>query len=96
MRCSYCENFRGGAYKDWVKGFSFNLCFDCTKELGFFPTCLNTQKKCSSCGKYYTPKGTWQKDCTDCWLKTQPKKCFTFTAAGSHNPQRKLMGVLAW
>ncbi len=91
MKCSYCKSHRGGAYKDWVRGFNFNLCFDCCKELGFFPNCLEVQKKCGACGKHYSPRGTWQKNCTDCWLKGQPKKIDVVFK--SLPIQRKLVGV---
>ena len=74
MRCSHCRNLRGGAYVDYCKGFSFNLCYDCCLELGFFPICLNSLKKCKECGRFFTPKAEWQKNCTDCWIKAQPKK----------------------
>jgi hypothetical protein len=97
MKCSFCGNNRGGAYLDSCYGFYFNLCLDCSKELGFFPTCLNSQKKCLACGKYFTPKGDWQKSCTDCWLKTNPSKKKSFTFIKKDNPvQRKLNGVETW
>jgi hypothetical protein len=72
MKCSYCHGNRGGAYKDYCKGFSFNLCSDCCIELGFSPNNLDSQIKCISCGKYFSPRGEWQKRCTDCFLKTRP------------------------
>lgn len=95
MRCSYCKNNKGGAYRDWCEGFSFNLCVDCCLALEFIPNNLKCQKKCLSCGKYFTPKGSWQKDCTDCWLKAHPEKLKSFTFIRTNAPaQQKLNEVL--
>jgi len=81
MKCSNCGNNKGGAYRDYAVGCSFNVCLKCCKELGFIPNHFDSMKKCSSCGEYFTPKAKWQKSCIDCWLKSNPskKKSFTFT-----------------
>lgn len=90
MKCSYCESYFGGAYQDYSRGFKFNLCLSCSKELGFIPNCMKNHIKCASCGKYFTPRARWQHDCTDCWIKANPQKkrvAVTFTEVPT---QRKL------
>ncbi len=77
MKCSYCLNNKGGSYKDWCKDFSFNLCVPCCFTLEFVPNKMEYQKECLECGCWFSPRGTWQKNCVDCWLKSQKKKAHT-------------------
>lgn len=83
MMCSYCGNHNGGAYVDYAKHFSFNLCFPCSKELGFIPNNLKFMSKCNSCGLYFLPKANWQNNCTGCWLKANPQKIKVQNKGGS-------------
>ena len=95
MKCQNCGSQYGGMFLDSCGWFKINLCGECAKDLGYPINNLKSSRKCFKCGKAFIPKGTWQKICTGCWIKAQPKKktdsFFTYTP---NNPQRKLNEVI--
>jgi hypothetical protein len=96
MKCQACNSHAGGMFLDYDRYFQINLCGNCAKEMGYPINNRDNSNKCSCCGEAFIPRGKWQKICTTCWIRTQPKKEKKAVFIFSKEPQQKLNSLEAF